>query len=303
MAEKLDICSMFAPDLKLWVIKYFTSEFAPLKGRELYNTLEAKPFILIQISEHGYKFLYFIQQEHKIKIKLDPKYNNMFCSYKYFSFINDDINNYESFLRVIQNLSSGHIYSLLYQKYHKTLFSITISNFYTDFNILEYIISLSTNIENIKYFKRIIFYIFFQMLFKVCPIDIILESLSCQIDIIFNWFYKNNYISNNKITNSLLFSYEENTEIISNYIIDYYFMNMIFIKDNPRQISKSPKVRKKILKNYNFFKDKLKQHINMSENRLIWICCCIRSCMLKYTFALNSIIYFIFNKNYFIFYF
>ena len=49
-------------------------------------------------------------------------------------FINDDINNYESFLRVIQNLSSGHIYSLLYQKYHKTLFSITISNFYTDFN-------------------------------------------------------------------------------------------------------------------------------------------------------------------------
>ena len=104
---------------------------------------------------------------------------------------------------------------------------------------------------------------------------------SCQIDIIFNWFYKNNYISNNKITNSLLFSYVENTEVISKYIIDYYF----FIKNNPRQISKSPKVRKKILKNYNFFKDKLKQHINMSENRLIWICCCIRSCMLKYTFA------------------
>lgn len=248
----------------LWLEKHFISEDAPDKGREIYAKIKPTDFIFEIISEvssekSNVNFLYFINQEKIVKIKIRKWciINNYLCLPNHYLIISDDLLNYTPFLSFINTLNAKYIL-ILYNKIIHNEGIDCMQQFYDNFDILEYILSLSKNKENIKYLKRIIFYQFFQsLIYTFKSLDKITDFIE-PINQMFFWFNRHNYISNNKIIKTLL----NLNHII---LIKYYFMF------NSEEYDPSL-----VISIYDFCKKQLEPHLNWSENKFAWISSCIR---------------------------
>lgn len=248
----------------LWLEKHFISEDAPDKGREIYAKIKPTDFIFEIISEvssekSNVNFLYFINQEKIVKIKISKWciINNYLCLPNHYLIISDNLLNYTPFLSFIITLNAKYIL-ILYNKILHNEGIDCMQQFYDNFDILEYILSLSKNKENIKYLKRIIFYQFFQsLLYTFKSLDKITDFIE-PINQMFFWFNRHNYISNNKIIKTLL----NLNHII---LIKYYYMF------NSEEYDPSL-----VISIYDFCKKQLEPHLNWSENKFAWISSCIR---------------------------